>query len=215
MTATPATDAVAEEQVLVVPTSELHAIGHFQGFSPEVDRYLKPLLASEGLSYRPRGAMEDDPSFKQLIPYVLMRHTDAAGGVRVFSYQRGGGGGEARLRAKRSVGVGGHISTLDATHEVAAADAGLYRRGLERELAEEVSIETAFRESMVGLINDDETAVGRVHLGVVHVFDVDEPRVTPREDDLADARFLPVQAVLGDIDGYESWSQIAVRALFG
>ncbi|TWT42746.1 phosphoesterase [Botrimarina hoheduenensis] len=210
-----ATSTVSEEQVLVVPTTELHAIGHFQGFSAEVDRYLKPLLASSALAYRPRSAMEEDPSFKQLIPYVLMRHTDSQGVVWLFTYQRGQGGGESRLRAKRSVGVGGHISTLDANHSQAAADAGLYRRGLERELAEEVRIEGPYREQMVGLINDDETPVGLVHLGVVHVFDVESPQVTPCEDDLADARFLPVNEILSQIEHYESWSQIAVRALFG
>lgn len=211
----PATPTAVEEHVLVVPTPELHAIGHFQGFSPEVERYLKPLLNSDGLSYRPRGAMEEDPTFKQLIPYVLLRHTDADGAVSVFCYQRGQNGGEARLRAKRSVGVGGHISTLDASHENAAADEGLYRRGLERELAEEIAIDTPFKESMVGLINDDETPVGKVHLGVVHLFDVEQPSVAPREDDLADARFMPIDEILADLDGYESWSQIAVRALFG
>ncbi len=211
----PATETVAEEQVLVVPTEVFHELGHFQGFSADVDRYLAPLLASDGLAYRPRGAMEEDPSFKQLIPYVLFRHTDAAGVVRVFSYQRGGGGGEKRLRAKRSVGVGGHISTLDASHETAGADEGLYRRGLERELAEEVRIGSAYREQTAGLINDDETPVGKVHLGVVHVFDLEEPSVTSAEADLAEGQFLPIEQILAEVDTYESWSQIAVKALFG
>ncbi len=58
--------------------------------------------------------MEDDPSFKQLIPYVLFRWTDADGTVHLFEYLRGSGQGERRLHAKRSVGVGGHISSLDA-----------------------------------------------------------------------------------------------------
>jgi predicted NUDIX family phosphoesterase len=211
----PATETVAQEQVLVVPTEVFHELGHFQGFSTDVQQYLAPLLASEQLAYRPRGAMEEDPGHKQLIPYVLFRHTDETGAVRIFSYQRGGGGGEARLRAKRSVGVGGHISTEDAAHAEAGADEGLYRRGLERELAEEVEIGSSYREQMVGLINDDETPVGKVHLGVVHIFDVDQPHVTPREDDLVDAQFLPVEEILADLDGYESWSAIAVKALFG
>ncbi|MEN0109973.1 MAG: phosphoesterase [Planctomycetota bacterium] len=211
--AAPVQDAVAEEQVLVVPAEVLDELGRFQGFSSDVDRYLGPLLRSERLAYRPRGAMEEDPSFKQLIPYVLMRHTDAAGEVSVFAYTRGGGAGEARLRAKKSVGVGGHISTVDATIDAAHADEGLYRRGLERELAEEVTIGAAYRESLVGMINDDETAVGRVHLGVVHVFDLEEPKVSSAEADLAEGRFLPAGEVLADLDRYESWSQIAARAL--
>ena len=63
-----ATDAVVEEQVLVVPTALLHELGHFQGFLSDVDRYLAPLLGSGQVSYRPRTQMEEDPSFKQLIP---------------------------------------------------------------------------------------------------------------------------------------------------
>lgn len=209
------TATAAEEQVLVLPAEVLDGLGRFQGFTDEVDRYLQPVLRSEQLAYRPRGAMEEDPSFKQLIPYVLLRHTDAQGVVHVFSYTRGGGGGEKRLHAKRSVGVGGHISTEDATQENAAADEGLYRRGLERELAEEVNLGSAYREQLVGLINDDETPVGKVHLGVVHVFDLEEPSVTSAEADLAEGRFLPVEQILAEVESYESWSQIAVRALFG
>lgn len=220
--------AVAEERVLVVPTERFHALGHFQGFSTEMSRYLPALLEGDDLAYRPRGEMEQDPSFKQLIPYVIFRHTDGAGVVRVFQYTRGGGQGEARLRAKRSVGVGGHISTLDhdsagrdsAGREVAGADTGgvyhdVYREGLLRELAEEVVIETDFRDQCVGLINDDESPVGQVHLGVVHIYDVDEPAVRPREADILDAGFRPVVEILAELDGFESWSQIAMRALFG
>ena len=215
-TVTNTTEASAshEEHVLVVPTKLFHDLGHFQGFSGEVDRYLTPLLESGQLSYRPRGAMEEDPSFKQLIPYALFRYTDPTGAVQLFSYQRGSGSGEERLVAKRSVGVGGHISTLDREHELAAAD-GVYRRGLERELAEEVRIDTPHQQRQVGLINDDQTPVGRVHLGVVHLFDVEAPRVEPCEEDLVDARFLPVAEVLESLEHYESWSQIAVGALFG
>jgi predicted NUDIX family phosphoesterase len=205
--------AVAEERVLVVPTSRFHALGHFQGFSADMNRYLPALLEGDDLAYRPRGEMEQDPSFKQFIPYVIFRHVDDAGVVRVFQYTRGGGQGEARLHAKRSVGVGGHISTEDATD--AATHHDVYREGLLRELAEEVIIDTDYREQCVGLINDDETPVGQVHLGVVHIYDVDQPLVRPREADILDAGFRPVAEILADLDRFESWSQIVVRALFG
>ncbi len=211
--ATPST--VAEEQVLVVPTELFHALGHFQGFSTEVDKYLVPVLSSDQLSYRPRKEMEEDPSYKQLIPYVLFTHTDAEGQLSLFTYQRGGGGGEARLRAKRSVGVGGHISTLDIAENDSQKHAGdVYRRGLDRELEEEICVETPYVETRVGVINDDETEVGKVHLGIVHRFEVEEPNVAPREDDLVDARFQPIEEVLTEIEHYETWSQIALKALF-
>lgn len=204
--------AVAEERVLVVPTSRFHALGHFQGFSDDMGRYLPALLDGDDLSYRPRGEMEHDPSFKQLIPYVVFRHVDAAGAVTVFQYTRGGGQGEARLRAKRSVGVGGHISIDD--HAPDATHHDVYREGLLRELAEEVIVDSPYRERCVGLINDDETPVGQVHLGVVHICDVDRPAVRGREADILDAGFRPVSKILADLDHFESWSQIVMRALF-
>ena len=206
--------AAQEEHVLVAPTELFHSIGHFQGFSSDVARYLPTLLESGVLSYRPRAAMEEDPSFKQLIPYALFRYRDQNGAEHLFSYLRGGGGGEARLKSKRSVGVGGHISTLDLSQSEGDPKQ-VYRLGLERELAEEVVIDTPYTEQQVGLINDDETPVGKVHLGVVHLFDVERPDVKPLEDDLADARFMPLDEVLDTIDQYESWSEIAVHALFG
>ncbi len=205
--------AVAEERVLVVPTSRFHALGHFQGFSADMSRYLPALLEGDDLAYRPRGEMEQDPSFKQLIPYVVFRHVDSVGAVRVFAYTRGGGQGEKRLHAKRSVGVGGHISADD--HADGATHHDVYREGMLRELAEEVVIDSPYREQCVGLINDDETPVGQVHLGVVHVCDVDEPLVRPRETDILDAGFRPVADILVDLDRFESWSQIVMRALFG
>jgi predicted NUDIX family phosphoesterase len=85
---------------------------------------------------------------------------------------------------------------------------------MRRELAEEVEIETPYSEQIVGLINDDDTPVGQVHLGIVHLCDVDQPLVRPREDDILDARFRPVADILPRLDEFESWSEIAVRALF-
>lgn len=197
-----------EEHVLVIPTAWFHELGHFQGFSEDRERYLGKLFAPEQTSYRPRSAMEEDPSFKQLIPYVIFRHTDDAGVVSLFQYTRGSGQGEARLHAKRSVGVGGHISAEDSNQSNA------YEEGMRRELEEEVNINTTYEANCVGLINDDESEVGKVHLGVVHIFDVATTDVTAREDDIANATFTPLKELLNDIDSFETWSQITLRALF-
>ena len=199
------------EHVLVVPTSVFHELGHFQGFNRDTARYLRALLECEQLGYRPRPDMERDASFKQLIPYCVFRHTDQAGRVSIFQYTRGNGQGEGRLHAKQSIGVGGHISSIDAEREGAAP----YAEGLWRELTEEVAIDTPYRESCVGLINDDETEVGRVHLGVVHLFDVERPAVTPREAEMVDCGFRSVESLLADTSRFETWSKICLEALFG
>jgi predicted NUDIX family phosphoesterase len=200
---------VSAEQILVVPTQLLHTLGYFQGFLPGVAGYLDQLLSEQHTSYRSRAAMEADPNFKQLIPYVIFRHTGAAGEQSIFRYTRGTGQGEQRLHRKQSVGIGGHISSDDA------GGSHPYAEGMRRELDEEVFINTPYTDRCVGLINDDETEVGKVHLGVVHVFDVQTPDVKPREKEIVDARFHPVAELLADLDGFESWSRICLQALFG
>ena len=118
------------EHILVIPTSVFHQVGHFQGFCGEIDRYLEVILNPQHASYRPRPEMEQDPTFKQLIPYCVFRCNG-----EVFYYQRGTAQGEARLHAKRSVGVGGHVSTLDMDGELTP-----YLEGMKREIEEEVEI---------------------------------------------------------------------------
>ena len=191
------------EQILVIPTPVFHQVGHFQGFCSEIDRYLEVILNPQHASYRPRPEMEQDPTFKQLIPYCVFRCNG-----EVFHYQRGTAQGEARLHAKRSVGVGGHVSTLDMDGALTP-----YLEGMKREIEEEVEIGTGWQEKCVGLINDDETEVGKVHLGIVHIFDLDNPKVVPREKSMINAGFAPPSELVRQIDEFESWSQICLKYL--
>jgi predicted NUDIX family phosphoesterase len=214
----PKMSAVQTEQILVIPTTVFHKCGHFQGFSDDTSRYLHRILDPEITSYRPRDQMEQDPNFKQLIPYCIFRHTANDGAVSLFQYTRGKGQGESRLHAKCSLGIGGHISSLDAggngEGETAAASDSPYSRGMQRELDEEVTIGCDFDQHCVGLINDDQNEVGRVHLGVVHIFDVAEKSVTANEVEIEGAGFEPLSSILDRRDQFETWSQICLDALF-
>ena len=198
---------VPAERVLVVPTELLHRLGYFQGFTRDVDRYLEDLLSTDHVSFRPRPEVEQDPAFKQLIPYVIFCYRDPQGRQTVFQYTRGTGQGEGRLHRKRSIGIGGHISMVDSTLDP-------YRAGMKRELDEEVFIDTPYTDRCAGLINDDLTEVGRVHLGVVHCFDVQRPAVRPREPDILESAFRPVEELLPCLAEFETWSQICLEALF-
>lgn len=200
---------VQEEQILVVPESVIQQIGEIEGFEPDVEKFLGPILASDQLSFQPRGPMETNPAFKQLIPYVLLEWTDADGEAKLFTYTRGGGSGEARLHAKRSVGIGGHISQEDA-----ADGADPYSTGMQRELAEEIKLGSTYTESREGLIYDPSNEVGQVHLGVVHRFVLETPDVQSNEDDLAEGAFVSVQKLKSDLDRLETWSQLAIQALY-
>jgi predicted NUDIX family phosphoesterase len=193
--------------VLVVPGAELDRLGRFQGFCPEAERYLGALLVPELMQYRPRSQVEDDPSFKQLIPYVVFRCKDS-----VFCYTRGKSQGEARLHHLRSLGVGGHVAEDDAQGQ---KNRDAYESALRRELDEEVELRSPGRLRLVGLINDDATAVGQVHLGVVHLYELERPEVFSREDGLALAEFLPISTIRNLRPEFETWSQICIDSLLG
>jgi predicted NUDIX family phosphoesterase len=194
----------SSERVLVVPGSELDRLGRFQGFHSEADRYLRELLVPELMQYRPRCEVEDDPSFKQIIPYVVLRSGDA-----VFCYKRGTSQGEARLHRLRSLGVGGHVAESDAAGQRGYS---AYDMAMKRELDEEVEIQSAGRMRLVGLINDDSTPVGSVHLGVVHLLELERPEVRPREDGIAESEFVSLSHLNQIAGEFETWSQICIDA---
>jgi predicted NUDIX family phosphoesterase len=146
--------------------------------------------------------METDPSFKQLIPYVVLQWNG-----RVFHYRRGNAGTEARLRAKRSIGLGGHICAEDGDRSEDP-----YRTGMLRELNEEVVLETTYVERCVGVINDDRTPVGQVHLGVVHVLDLESPNAHCREAGLQEEGFSPLADLRPNASEFETWSQLLLEA---
>jgi predicted NUDIX family phosphoesterase len=196
--------AKARECVLVIPEAQFRAAGFFRGFRPFADDYLRALLNSAHLAYRARGEVESDPSFKQLIPYIVLRS-----GGEVFHYTRGLSGAEKRLQTLRSVGIGGHISADDVP-----ADSGdPYRVGMQRELNEELEVRTPFRENVLGFIYDDSNPVGQVHLGVVHLLELEDPLAWPREAAIDEAGFASLAELLRHRDQFETWSQLVLDEL--
>src|SRR6266478_1384249 len=191
------------EHVLVVPTLLFREVGYFQGFCTEVEPYLKTLLDPAYISFRPRDQMENDTSFKQLSPYCLFRF-----GNELFHYKRGKLQGEGRLHSKRSVGVGGHISSQDQN-----LFGSVYLEAMHREIGEEVYLETTYRDTCVGFLNDDESEVGKVHLGIVHIFDLDAPKVRPRERSMLESGFALSDELVRDCDHFETWSQLCLTHL--
>jgi predicted NUDIX family phosphoesterase len=196
-----------DEEVLVVPALLLDQLGPFSGFLGSIDRYLPALLDRSNQSFRPRSLVETDPSFKQLIPYVILECSDRDQ-TRLFQYTRGKGQGEKRLHSLRSIGIGGHISVEDAEGD------DWYRNGMQRELNEEVEIECSGSDRIVGLIYDDTTDVGRVHLGVVHILQLASCKVHPREDHLLDSGFMSVEAIQSQMQSLETWSQLCIKHLY-
>jgi predicted NUDIX family phosphoesterase len=193
----------SDENILVVRRSLFDQLGSFQGLRFEPEKYLSTLLSRGNSFFVPRSQAECDPTHKQIIPYVLLAFQD-----RVLYYVRGKKAGEPRLVAKGSIGIGGHMNETDES--LFALDESAYRAGVEREVNEEIKIDTPFEDRIVALLNDDTTEVGRVHLGIVHVFRLAEPKVEKREAMITGLAFLSKGELLARRDSLESWSQICL-----
>ncbi len=194
------------EHVLVIPRALFDQLGSFQGFQPEAARYLAALLAPGANFFMARPEAELDPSHKQISPYSLFRHEG-----RYLCYTRGGASGEKRLVAKRSIGIGGHINPVDEGHD--GLGETLYFNGVEREISEELVLAGGHTQRVIGLINDDSNEVGSVHLGVVHVFDLENDDVRSNEDAIQDLAWVSLAELVARRDELESWSRICIGHL--
>jgi predicted NUDIX family phosphoesterase len=196
-----------EEQVLVVERKVFEQAGAFNGLVTDVQRYLDKLFALGVPRFIPRPQAEVDPSFKQLIPYVIMTCNG-----KILSYVRGKRAGESRLVAKRSIGIGGHINPIDWTL-FSAEPYKTYLEAVQREVAEEVSVETHYKDMVAALLNDDSNEVGKVHLGIVHLWTLDEPKVSRKEQMITQMSFMTLPELQAVRDSMETWSQICLAGL--
>jgi len=198
--------SLAKELVLAFRSKLLLELGPFQGLSSEVETYLSAILADGRSTFVPRRQAEGDPEWKQLIPYVILRS-----GQEVFHYIRGQRATELRLRSEGSIGIGGHIEPKDLN--LFSSPRTFYLEAAAREVAEEVSIEGGHRERIAALINDDTTPVGRVHFGIVHIWDLERPAVRKREHQITQCGFLSVSQLRKQRQALETWSQWCLSVL--
>ncbi len=182
-----------DELVLVVPTNDLFS-KPFTGVIPMVNVHAKLTKALENLDVKRRGDVENDPSYKQLISYVIIKNDKG----ETLLYTRLSGGGEARLHGKSSIGIGGHMNPVDGIYGYQ-----LLLENTKRELLEEIGAEP-IEIGLYGLVNDDSNDVGQVHVGLVYIANIGNQEITVTETDT-----LSVKWVL-DTRFYEleTWSQL-------
>jgi predicted NUDIX family phosphoesterase len=190
-----------DELVLVIPRSVLMLDSGWRGLRTDLmpGPDFETLVAGAG-EFRPRGEMERDRSWKQVIPYLVLRD-----GPRYFLMRRTKAGGDSRLHDLWSIGVGGHVNP---------GDGGL-AGGLRREWREEVRAVFEPEFELLGLLNDDSTDVGSVHVGAVYVADARGRAVTIRETEKLSGAFTEPSQVAGVVDRMESWSSLVFEHLEG
>ncbi len=217
----------SDQKIIVVPKNVLFADGEFEGFQRhEVFDYEKVLL--ENFLVMRRGSLDEDPNhpdgnaernynFKQPIGYMIFVNPFEK---KVFAYKRAEKDrhyGEKRLQGNWSWGVGGHVEPLDFTKgENPFVESRL------RELEEEVEIVGKILETRVlGYINDNSNDVGKVHLGLLYLVEIDG--VVRKKDDEIEIGEMYSLSELEDLMKttgviVENWSKIAfgpLRDYFG
>ena len=197
-----------EEQVLVFERKILEEVGVFHGLEFDIERYLREIFAPGVLRFMPRSKAEKDPSYKQLIPYVVMAHDG-----KYLNYVRGKRAGETRLVEKRSIGIGGHINPVDEVPLFDTNFCEVYLAAVEREVAEEVTIKASHTNRIVALLNDDSNEVGQVHLGIVHYWTLDSADVEKREQMITQMTFMTIEQLQKVRSSLETWSSLCLDGL--
>ena len=190
--------ATPDELVLVIPRDEVPGGLDWRGVESRDFAPLLEAVAAKG-EFRPRGKVEDDPSLKQIIPYLLLRD-----GERIFLMKRTSAGGDERLHERYSIGVGGHVNPED----------GGIAGGMAREWAEELVADWDPAPMPIGLLNDDTDPVGAVHLGLVYRVEAAGRPVAVRETHKLEGAFVSPIDALRVYDRMETWSSLVYDHLF-
>lgn len=187
------------ELVLVVPRTSLMSDPGWHGLTTDGLDGFEAIVARDG-EFRPRADVEPDRSWKQVIPYLVLRD-----GERYFLMRRTQAGGDARLHDRWSIGVGGHLNPGD----------GDLAGGLRREWREELAADFEPEFELIGLLNDDTTDVGSVHVGAVYIADAAGRAVAIRETDKLSGGFADPAAVREGMERMETWSALVFEHLEG
>lgn len=197
-----------DENVLVFPTVALANFGvQFKGFQKSVIKFNSIFFDNilEKLIFLPRFQVESDPDYKQVIPYGII--SNASG--KILSYERGQAGSEDRLKAKFSLGIGGHVSDIHYN-----TNSYFYvRSALLREISEELDDLVYQSPFISGYINDDSDDVGKVHFGIVFTIPTRVKKVKARDPAIHNPQFLSPDEIVKNLDIYENWSQLVIKGL--
>jgi len=188
-----------EEMVLVVKTGLLSRQGALlaRGFRQGVDPFLLQSIERNGF-FVPRTRAEHCADMKQIILYLVLKH-----GNSVFMYQRVKATTETRLMNLYSIGLGGHINPAGGLQ-----GEQLLSMNLNRELKEEVQFEGAFSYRLIGTVNDDQSEVGRYHLGIVYLVSCPTPEIRIRETEKLAGGLVPIAEVASHESSLETWSAL-------
>ncbi len=182
-----------EEVLVTVPRTLFEKAGAFQGITPLSPKHL-PLLLEENFVHIPRSKAEEDTNYKQLVVYFTVRDRE-----QYLSYWRKNG--DKRLLNRYTMGFGGHVNTEDTSFLGAVA----------RELTEEIGNSPVKTIQLMGLINNDDSPVGQVHLGLFYEVTLFHWHEKAAGDE--QARLTSWPALESNKEAMEGWSRMVFEYL--
>jgi len=186
-----------DEQILVVKSDILFADGKWQGLKTENLNYYIDLI-KKNCEFKRRGDMENDPSWQQIIPYIIFSHQD-----KYFLYRYLKKAGEQRLLNDYIIGVGGHINKDDVR-----PGEDILEAGRDREWDEEVSYKDKLQKKLVGILADSRRPVENVHLGLVYLFTGETPNISIKETDKMIGELVGIDELAKKAPNTEGWVPI-------
>ncbi len=186
-----------DELILVIKRSLLFSQHSWQGlYANSMQEYID--LIQQHQEFLPRSLMEQDPDYKQIIPYIIFRHDGS-----YFVMQRKSTTTEQRLKNKYTIGIGGHMRQEDMLNGASLFD------WARREFYEEVAYSSPFTFTPLGIINDDSTEVGKVHLGLVLLVEGSSDQIKVKSELKSGQLMTPQLITSSYYEHMETWSQIA------
>jgi len=189
-----------KERVLVVDYQTFEDAGYFTGFKHHTNDEFYTKIRNK-VRYIDRDFAEVNESFKQIIPYVLIKHED-----EFLILKRLNKSTEKRLINAYTFGVGGHINPIDSLSGLKGKD--VIEKGMIREISEEIMIEDLSDIRLVGYIYDDQQDVSRHHLGFVYLAQIKTKKVEVLEKEVLEPQFVKIDALSSYINGKENWAEI-------
>ena len=188
-----------DELILVVKRTDLFPEEAFNGLEEmPYDSWAETILAKK--EFLPRSLMESDPTYKQIIPYLVFTHNG-----KLFLMQRHAKMNDTRLQSKFSLGIGGHIREEDI--QVDASGKTDILQWADREFHEEVDYKDTLAVQQLGILNDDSNDVGKVHVGFVYLLKGSSANIKVHEE-LKSGTLMTLDECAQYYDRMETWSQI-------
>jgi predicted NUDIX family phosphoesterase len=184
-----------DELVLVVKREYIVPNPGWHGIMPiNVEQTIDVITTHQ--QYLPRSLAEQDPRYKQIIPYLVFTHDN-----KYFLMQRRSTASETRLRNKFSLGIGGHVRQEDLAAGTTIFD------WARREFAEEINYQGDLIIEPLGLLNDDSNEVGTVHLGLVMLLRGSDADISIKSE-LKSGLLADVTTCQAHYQDLEQWSQL-------